>query len=529
MQIIKSIRNIIVIIIFSNLLSCLLVQATEKPIVVVIPSYNNAQWCKRNLQSVFMQHYTNYRVIYIDDCSNDGTYELVEQYVRECQQEKRVLLLRNNERRGALANHYKAVHLCDDNEIVFNIDGDDWLKHEYVFARINEVYSDSNVWLTYGSYENYPSGRLGECSRPMPDGVRIYNAYREHTYITSHLRTFYAGLFKQIKLGDFLYDGQFIQASCDTAFMFPMLEMASERVKYLNEVFYVYNQSSPHNHFRKGVLKQLHMVHINRARRKYKRLEQLPFVSKRSHEKQKVDIIILSEHNAQQLQKLLISINSLVTNKGTIKVVYQAEGEQDTFYNELQHTFSHMDWYKASMNNFKSTVLEAVNASKHDYIVFIHDALFVHDAIDLGYCAQLMQQSHAYGFFFSLGSNITTHKQLARVQQQPPSALLENDVYVWKFYDGEFDWRNVHNINMTLYEKHKIKSCFQDILFNSIHDLTTALEGCAVDGEDVGLFFKQTKVLNIKQKNDSDQQGELMVQPDETELLPCIDLMQLIY
>lgn len=528
MQIIKSIRNIIVIIIFSNLLSCLLVQATKKPIVVVIPSYNNAQWCKRNLQSVFMQHYTNYRVIYIDDCSNDGTYELVEQYVRECQQEKRVLLLRNNERRGALANHYKAVHLCDDNEIVFNIDGDDWLKHEYVFTRINKVYSDPNVWLTYGSYENYPSGRPGECSRPMPDGVRIYNAYREHTYITSHLRTFYAGLFKQIKLGDFLYDGQFIQASCDTAFMFPMLEMASERVKYLNEVFYVYNQSSPHNHFRKGVLKQLHMVHINRARPKYKRLEQLPVMNRQHHASQKIDIIILSENNAQQAEQLLTAINSFITNNGSTQVIYQADDVHNNSYQQLQDKFFYVNWHKTNAQNFKSTIVEAINASPHDYVTVVQDNIKINSPIDFSYCAQLMQQSHAFGFFLSLGKNIMNNKQLVRKQQQPPVVLLEDDVYAWKFKDGEFDWRLIHNVNMTLYHKNNVSHYLQDILFSSITELAMAWDKCAIDSEDVGLFFKQAKVHIIETQNNEKYPPQIL-RLDKDNFCPCVEMMQLDY
>lgn len=530
-QVLKSIRNILFIIfVINGLIVGLPVQSMERPIVVVIPSYNNAQWCRRNLESVFMQQYSNYRVIYIDDCSNDGTYELVKQYVKECNQENRVLLLRNKRQRGALANHYKAVHLSADHEIILNLDGDDWLKHEQVFSRINEVYSNPHVWMTYGSYENYPSGRAGECSRPIPAVVRDTNAYREHTYVTSHLRTFYAGLFKQIKLGDLLYNGKFLQAACDTAFMFPMLEMARERVAYLKEVFYVYNQSNPHNHFRKGVLRQLNMVHIMRARRKYNRLGQLPMSKTKVNIRQEAGIVILSENNPQQLQQLLESIDSLITNVGAVKVVYQTNNEQSVQYNQLKHAFSQVDWYAiAKANDFKSTLLEAINASGHDYITIVRDNLVINDNIDLNYCLQLMQQSHAYGFFFSLGKNVTGNKLLDRKQKQPPTVLLDQEVYAWKFHDGEFDWRMVHNINMTLYHKNRIKSCLQDMLFNSIDSLATAWGQCAVDGEDVGLFFKQSKVRLAEQKNDINQPKQQIIDLTEDEFSPCLEVMQLAY
>ncbi|MGE0670989.1 MAG: glycosyltransferase, partial [Parachlamydiales bacterium] len=45
----------------------------EKPMVVVIPSYNNKNWYQRNFDSVFFQKYDNNRVIFIYDSSPDCT------------------------------------------------------------------------------------------------------------------------------------------------------------------------------------------------------------------------------------------------------------------------------------------------------------------------------------------------------------------------------------------------------------------------------------------------------------------------
>src|SRR5205823_304172 len=121
------------------------IYAYERPLVVVIPSYNNAQWYKQNLDSVFCQQYENYRVIYIDDCSSDNTFELVQHYIYESGQKNRVTLIRDEQRKGALANHYYAVHECENHEIILNLDGDDYFKHPQVFERINEVYQNANV------------------------------------------------------------------------------------------------------------------------------------------------------------------------------------------------------------------------------------------------------------------------------------------------------------------------------------------------------------------------------------------------
>ena len=122
----------------------------ERRIVIVIASYNNKQWYKRNLDSIFAQEYENYLVIYTDDCSPDGTYELVKSYIKEKGQEHRVILIHNTERRRALANIYTIVHSCKNTDIIAILDGDDWFAHNLVLARVNQEYKDPNVWLTYG-------------------------------------------------------------------------------------------------------------------------------------------------------------------------------------------------------------------------------------------------------------------------------------------------------------------------------------------------------------------------------------------
>lgn len=123
-----------------------------KNIVVVVPSYNNKKWYERNLASIISQNYPNFRVIYIDDCSPDGTGELVETYIVKHKQQDKIKLIRNTERKGAMHNLYDMIHSCDDNDVVVTADGDDWLAHAGVLARINSEYQNENVWVTYGSY-----------------------------------------------------------------------------------------------------------------------------------------------------------------------------------------------------------------------------------------------------------------------------------------------------------------------------------------------------------------------------------------
>lgn len=212
-----------------------------KHFVVVVASYNNARYCEKNLNSLFMQKYDNYSVIYIDDCSSDGTGELVEEYIKEHALQKKVTLLHNRSRMGAMENQFRACYFCDDNSIIVILDGDDFFAHDNVLAYLNRVYSDSDIWMTYGQFKEVPSGNLGFC-RPMPHNIVNFNKFREFPYLPSHLRTFYAGLFKQIKPHDLKSGDSFFMMTCDVAAMMPMIEMAREgHFKFISEVLYLYN------------------------------------------------------------------------------------------------------------------------------------------------------------------------------------------------------------------------------------------------------------------------------------------------
>lgn len=244
----------------------------EKSMVVVIPSYNNKDWYERNLGSALSQRYPNFRVIYIDDASTDGTGDLVEKYIRNLRAEDRVTLIRNQERQGALANIYRAVLTCSPEEIIVTLDGDDWLAHEFVLEKLSRVYADPGVWITYGQFIYHPCGSSG-WARQVPERVIQKNAIRSYDWVTTHLRTFYAGLFQQIQLKDLLYDNQFFSMAWDLAFMLPMMEMAGPHSRFIPDILYVYNVANQLNDHKVNLNLQMYYTSIIRAKKPYARLD----------------------------------------------------------------------------------------------------------------------------------------------------------------------------------------------------------------------------------------------------------------
>lgn len=243
----------------------------ERQFIIVTASYNNNEWYLYNLNSIFNQNYNNYRVIYIDDCSTDGTAELVEEYINQRNLHHKITLIKNTQHRGALANHYHAIHSCPDNAIIAIVDGDDFIANSEALKYLNSVYADPNVWLTYGQFIEYPNSAPGFCC-PMPERVVANNAFREYHHTPSHMRTYYAGLFKQIRKEDLMYQDDFFQMDADISTMFPMIEMARDHFRFIPEVLYIYNGANELNDHKKSKTLQRELDLNIRDRQRYEKV-----------------------------------------------------------------------------------------------------------------------------------------------------------------------------------------------------------------------------------------------------------------
>lgn len=246
-------------------------EVRKNEFVIVIPSYNNEQWCFQNLASALTQNYPHYRIIYINDASTDSTLLIANKIIQDYDSSGKITLINNPERLGACANFYHAIHTCQPHEIIVVLDGDDWLAHDNVLTILNGVYSSSDVWVTYGQFQEYPSGRIGG-ARPLPTEVISQCAYREYDWVTTHLRTFYASLFHRIKKEDLLYQGAFFPMACDLAIMYPILEMAGNHSKFIPDVLYIYNRATPLNDSKVNVQLQRHLDAVIHKMAKYQPL-----------------------------------------------------------------------------------------------------------------------------------------------------------------------------------------------------------------------------------------------------------------
>ncbi len=474
----------------------------EKPFVFVIPSYNNEAICERTLRSCFEQNYSNYRVIYIDDASTDKTYEKVKAFIQKENQEKRCTLIRNEKNLGGMENLYRAIHSCLDHEIVITLDGDDWLAHDWVLEKLNACYANPDIWLAYGSYMSYPAYTRGECSRPIPREVlkesRLRSYMDEVGTVASHLRSFYAGFCKQVKLQDVLYEGHFLPSTWDAGIMLPMLEMAqSQHISFVQDILYIYNRANPLNDDKvKRDIQQACSRYV-RALPSYKPAEG-PFIME--EDRGTADLIVFSYNRPLQLYGFLESLQAHTKHCGQITVIYRTDEEAFArAYEEVKEQFPSVVFYQQSQEplaDFKPLVLQAFAEGRSNYVVFAVDDIIVKDAIDFRECITALKETGAYGFYLRLGTHLDYCYMLDRPQAVPQAISLQQDICAWQFKVGQADWQYPNCLDMTLYSKEEIKQDLKELEFVHPNNLE-ALWAARADLNKVGLCYEKSKIVNI--------------------------------
>lgn len=93
----------------------------DSEITVVIPSYNPGRLLIDALKSVYAQTYPNWKLILVDDASDDNSLKMAEELLND----PRVTVIRNNINLGQSKAQNKALDIVD-TEYFVQLDSDDW-------------------------------------------------------------------------------------------------------------------------------------------------------------------------------------------------------------------------------------------------------------------------------------------------------------------------------------------------------------------------------------------------------------------
>ena len=94
----------------------------ESPLVsVIIPCYNCIKYVEEAVMSIVNQTYQNMEILITDDCSSDGTYEILKKLAKL---DKRIKLYRNQKNEKIIETLNKMIHKSKGKYIA-RMDSDD--------------------------------------------------------------------------------------------------------------------------------------------------------------------------------------------------------------------------------------------------------------------------------------------------------------------------------------------------------------------------------------------------------------------
>ena len=229
----------------------------ELPLVILITAFNNQKYAKNCLISALNQKYGNFEIIYVDDASTDGSDKIAMHTLKNT---KNAQLILNQERVGKLSNLYREIHKLENNSIIIELDGDDYLIDDQVLNNFNHAYQKNNCLAIHANYINYPIElakklNIGHFSQETPFFVKKNRNFRNYPWIYSGLRSYKAELFKKIKKEDLLsrfepYKDKFLPVFHDAAIFYPIAEMSGEKIGYIKEPMILRNIDSEINDFK---------------------------------------------------------------------------------------------------------------------------------------------------------------------------------------------------------------------------------------------------------------------------------------
>jgi len=437
---------------------------------IITPSYNNEQWIEYNIASILNQTYTNYEVLYIDDCSTDKTYEKAYGIIKDLPNWK---IKKQSVNVGATANYFDYLNeFVEDNDILIHLDGDDWLYDENVLEKLNTLYNEKDCWMTYGGFlvwngEDQEITLPNPQSTPYPDFIHEYKLYRQDQWRASHLRTYRAFLIKSINLNDLksLEDKIYYWHAADLAFQYPCLEMCpKDKIQLVDFYCSVYNHSQQNQirtHEREHIDNSKYELEI-RSRKKYKENgfgEKLPLVNVFGtfREKNSIPKTFSYTYNLQNGEFDLILLEDteiLKFIKGEIKV---NKGLIVADIHEAPHLLSQNEVYNAVKEN--SQMFDLI-------LTFDKDLLKLPNAVfrNGGYEVVLNKNVHAFEY-----SNLS-------------------DETLYQVYESKPKNISFITSNKTMTEGHKFRlDCVQsilntnsnlvDIFGKGINEITGKIEG----------------------------------------------------
>ena len=188
---------------------------------VFIPVYNFAKFLNRSFESVNRQSYTKFKLVVIDDGSDDNSSKIIEDWSKKFDS---MHVITNKTNKGPGFTKWQAIQYvskrADKNDVFTILDGDDAYSSNRTLETIINAYLITNCWMTHGSADGIFSKRTFRLNEDD-----INNMRKNEGFNFQHPRSCLCFLLEYMKETDFQDDaGKWLMRVTDRMFVFKLLE-----------------------------------------------------------------------------------------------------------------------------------------------------------------------------------------------------------------------------------------------------------------------------------------------------------------
>ena len=149
---------------------------TKDNIDIILPNFNSSKFISQTIKSIMHQNYKNWKLIIVDDCSNNETKNILKEYSNK----KKIKIFWQKKNRGAGFCRNYAIKKSTSPYLAF-IDSDDIWKKNKLKKQIHFM-KKNNCSFSYTDYETF-----GDKNKKIknPSRLNYYNFIRNTSIPTS--------------------------------------------------------------------------------------------------------------------------------------------------------------------------------------------------------------------------------------------------------------------------------------------------------------------------------------------------------
>ena len=197
---------------------------------IVIPCYNSIGLLEHGINSLERQSFQNFEIVFIDDCSTDGTYDYLLNYKSEST--LNIQVLKNKKNSGPGESRNLGIRKAKGEYIAF-MDSDDWYEDDYLQYMYDKILQTGAELVLCDFYRCFSNGQRQwlKCTQQFSDTTQ-HAEFIALCFDSLCALTVKKSLFEGLKIP--------IIYNAEDAAVVPVLVSKAERVTYVVKPFYNY-------------------------------------------------------------------------------------------------------------------------------------------------------------------------------------------------------------------------------------------------------------------------------------------------